>query len=407
MAASTLGQQLVGTFFQACESARCLFGSPSKKQEQEESTDLHALLEKENHSVTMNDLSSDMVRDIFSFLPLEEMWEKRSVGKFFLTFCNTDSRWIPIIPPDFIKNEVMTLAKHGKMLRWLYLVKYKKWLQQWHHNKDHDALLAGSRSKFYDGYFSLAPWRHFQNYTSYPQPWLHRMVHCQPCPTTMVAQEPPSKRRRLARLRGSNNNHRSTANAQAFSKSPHPTWKKWKHKAGDSSFFQCRLRSKEIFDLDSDYDFTSDIYTTPILENCDVSLQRKVLKVVLQPVNFRIHKDGKKHDRLPDHDMEMLHRWNKECATILECYFGRGTATVAPLLYHSTKLFFGRSGTLRKEKEGLVEPGTDKRVIQVQSETLQGLGATVLENLGMYTSAQDDQETLILYIVAPHVSFWE
>jgi hypothetical protein len=399
-ASAAVGHRLADTWFRVCGSLTALYINPSEKQKVDETA---FSAPTKSNPATMKDLPPDVVRNVFSFLPLEDMWSKREVCKTFLTMCNTDSRWIPVIPPDCIKNEIMTLEKHGKILRWMYLVKYRKWMTKWHYNKDRDALLAGSRSKLYDGYFSLAPWRHFKDFTSYPQPWLHRMVHCQSCPTTLPAQEPKPKRQRLSKPAVSNN----LAVMQLFEKSPNQTWKKWKATAGNSSFFQCRLRDSEIVDLAPEYDGSSDIYTTPIqpfIGNGESCLKNKTFNIILQPVDLRNLDNGKKHDRLPDHNMAEFKKWSHECSKILECYFGSGSVMVAPLIHHSTKLFYGRNGTVRKEKEGLLEPGTTKRVMQFQAEALQGLGATVLKYVGNGHTSSDAQETLILYIVAPHVS---
>ncbi|KAG7363746.1 hypothetical protein IV203_027107 [Nitzschia inconspicua] len=354
-------------------------------------------------------LDDNLLKYTLSFLSLEKVWEQRSVSRAFLHACNTDMRWIPIIAPPsaFRDQEVLSLDKHGKALRWLYLTQYLPWLEQW---QSSDAYHQVNRQHVVDGYFSLAPWRHMESdVTSYPNPWLHRIVHETACPTTLNATAlttlPNSKRPRPCMLRSLRNEDDDESEEARHCKRLKRDWKMLKVSDRRSNFFHRR------HDGDFDGDDSSIHVTSIILPDYhqyrDNSSHGGPPLIIIQPVNLRM-RNGKKHDRLPDLFMTELEFMNTACQALLACYFGSTNIHLEALIHHSTSLFYGRHGTMRKDPQKTPERDcrgfqTGRIVIQVAAETMKG--ATLpLNRLRMrHSEDKPNNNPLVVHVIAPHL----
>ncbi|KAG7342551.1 hypothetical protein IV203_007644 [Nitzschia inconspicua] len=354
-------------------------------------------------------LDANLLKYTMSFLSLEEVWERRTVSRAFLHACNTDMRWIPIIAPPsaFRDQEVLSLDKHGKALRWLYLTQYLPWLEQW---QSSDAYHQVNRQHVVDGYFSLAPWRHMESdVTSYPNPWLHRIVHETACPTTLnttaLTAFPNSKRARPCMLRSLRNDDDDESEEERHCKRLKRDWKMLKVSDRRSNFFHRRH--------DGDYDGDdSSIHVTSIIlpdyhQHHDNNNLYGPPLIIIQPVNLRM-RNGKKHDRLPDLFMTELDFMNTASQELLACYFGGTNIHIEALVNHSTSLFYGRHGTMRKDPHDTPERDrrgfqTGRTVIQVAAEALKG--ATLPLNRLMMRHSEDkpNNNPLVVHVIAPHL----
>ena len=311
------------------------------------------------------DLSESVHNLIISFFDLNELLlTVQWICKRMQRVCNDDSRWLPVIAPPTLSNKVLNVKEDGKELRRLYK-QYCRWMGWWRDTEDQidddDKQLLKLRSKVsnLDGYFSLSPWENSK--TTYPTPWLHRMVYNRRCPTEDVslASTPPFHPRPRMVLR-----RRTTG-----SRDP------------PSLFFQQRRRKQSrdhrVF------------YTEPIPPPGDNQYKfEKIRRVVIQPVNFL-------NDRLPDHDNESLQRCINVCTGVLESYFGPHTTRIGPVLEHKVK-----TGNCREDIQDLRD--VDGRpVLQIHKNAV--LDCPVVPgniNGGDTTSFE---ETSVVFLIAPHM----
>ena len=311
---------------------------------------------------------------VHSYLTLEELHEfVRPTCRQMRDVVDADRRWMPIIAPPRLSKQVLRLDLHGEYLRRLYF-QQKRWFDDWEDKAfGPDEDLLRQRQSALDGFFSLSPWLHQQHcdLPSYPTPWLHRMVYGDECPTllamTGVTGSPCPPKKKKQRRDSSNPDERL------------------------STFFQRRVRPEE------------DTFRTFITDPID-SVYFRIIdpcrpKIIIQPVNFRNSmKDGAKRDELPDHNMEDLDIWNPACASIMECFFGKGRVKVAPLVHHMADLSARWKGMCRKDLQGRTDE-QGRRVLQVNAQALVGLSDYVLENCN--TSKED--KNLVIFIIRPHM----
>lgn len=128
------------------------------------------------------------------------------------------------------------------------------------------------------------------------------------------------------------------------------------------------------------------------------------VRIVLQPVNFRDKKKGRKHKGLPDHDMEQLIAWNRACLSLLEAYFGNGRVILAPLMDQKIKID-GDDGFCRRDLQGLITTN-GQPVIQVNSKALVGASTERLRSLGSESEdveTENEETTALVYCIAPHM----
>ncbi|KAL7488194.1 hypothetical protein ACHAW6_013782 [Cyclotella cf. meneghiniana] len=319
--------------------------------------------------------------EILSFLSCQESFcTIRPVSVMFREACMTDPRWLPVIAPPTLANEILELPRHWKDLCILYF-KNLKWHTKWSDDYrvwtdafeewDDDSRMRAkrrlrSRRSNLDGFFSLAPWKHSSpaqsTAMSYPAPWLHTLVYGSPCPTKL--------RRSTLRMKSPN-----------FSR---------------SLFFQQRVRS------DKKTQFRTFV-SIPIHPH-KICLD-KIQRVILQPVNFRRHNDGMKHDRLPDHNEAHLHGLNDACKKILECYFGKNSVTISPVREHRANLTQERKGNscgnCRINKEGLVDD-IGLPVIQVSADALDRMPICDDNDEWKYDYS-DEGHSETVFLIAPHM----
>ena len=316
------------------------------------------------------DLPDGLLSLISSFFDLEELFKYRRICKKMQRVCNNDSRWLPVIAPPTLSHKVLTVKEDGKELRRLYK-EYCQWVDWWEDTelqiskaktkKEIDTLERKFRSKVsdLDGFFSLSPWEN--STTTYPTPWLHRMVYNRRCPTDDIssASTPPFRPRQRMVLR-----RRTTE-----SRDP------------PSLFFQQRRRTR------SPYHRT--FYTEPIpLPGDDRYQFDRIRRVVIQPVNFL-------HERLPDHDDASLERCMKVCTDILECYFGPHTTRTGPVVARNVDGHHCRDDIQDRIDE-------DRRpVLQINSDAL--LDCPVLPGGVDGGSTSSLEDTAVVFLIAPHM----
>lgn len=70
-----------------------------------------------DHSITSCTVL-DTLPLVLSFLPLKDLLcQIRPLSHRFRDLCDTDGRWLPVIPPPSLAHEVLDLEQHGPALR--------------------------------------------------------------------------------------------------------------------------------------------------------------------------------------------------------------------------------------------------------------------------------------------------
>jgi hypothetical protein len=392
--------------------------------------------------------SGGLLQYTLSFLTLEEVWHLQGTCRAMVQACRSDTRWVPHIAPPTMTEQPLSMSKHGPALRWLYMTQYLPWYQQWKDMEEiaeDNAVELTLRMHSMDGYFSLAPWNHQgSDVTTYPTPWLHRMVHVTVCPTTTTTtattttqkdDEAKLMKKKKTKKRSWNfrslvsaeeqeedddNNNDADDTAERECKRVRQEWQRFSSQYHASTFFHRRP-----INVDADWEHSNWIPLTSILPahaifgngnaSTTTTKGRPLAAIVIQPVNLRKRTDGKPHERLlPDLDMTELTAMNGACQEVLACYFGPKLVHVAPLATHKTSLCYGRYGTLRKDPEGtpaINDRGyrTGHTVMQVKAEALKGMAAAAAATTA--TKQQHDAcrpnanaHTLVVHVIAPHVS---
>mmetsp|Transcript_32377 Transcript_32377/g.78978 ORF Transcript_32377/g.78978 Transcript_32377/m.78978 type:complete len:202 (+) Transcript_32377:480-1085(+) len=148
--------------------------------------------EEEPIETRFTDLPDIVLLQIASFFGLKEvLCNVRWISKTMQRICDGDERWLPVIAPPTLAHKVLKLEEDGAVLRRLYK-EYSKWFKFWCEKKKkmktlHLGYFIDLRSKIsdLDGFFSLSPWEYPG--TTYPTPWLHRMVYDSRCPDAALS----------------------------------------------------------------------------------------------------------------------------------------------------------------------------------------------------------------------------
>jgi len=303
----------------------------------------------------LTDLPAEVFHHIFSFLPDEDLLDDVvSVSHLLRNVCDVNPRWLPIIAPPVLANEVLDIRTHGKELR-LHYTRYLNWYENF---EDGGYDTDDERQSPLDGFFSLAPWKRVQGDSEYPAPWLHRMVYGKPCPTTLSSKafrrKKPETRTYFYRAANTRSRRREK-----------------------SLFFQQRKRLSQ--------DRFRDFETEPI---CPEDYEKETTRrMVIQPVNIR-YADGSRNIRLPDHNDEHLSRQTGICKKTLDCYFGATNVVVNPLIEHRV---VNLNDHCREDLQELVDE-ENNAVLQVDSDVLSSLSCTLADN-----------NTAVILLIAPHM----
>ena len=340
--------------------------------------------------ILLKELKDDVFHLIFSFVPVKQLLGSVvNVCHVFRDACDSDPRFLPLIAPPALADQVLDVAIHGKDLR-LHYRRYLNWLKVEHKNEDpdwsdeddededededeeedwsEDDEESSERSQVkrgredrdtpLDGFFSLAPWTRVTGLAVKPTPWLHRMAYEKNCPSE-IARTKKTKPIATNYYKGITRSSRRLRNT--------------------SLFFRQRERGP-----------TQDVFrhfsTSPIYPE-DGSNKNSIKKVIVQPVNFR-DLDGNRIERIPDVRADVLFEPNETCKKILQCYFGVDNAIVSPTIEHC----INPHRNCRDDLQELIDE-EKKPIRQIASEALEGLARLKEEN----------EESVTIFVIAPHM----